>query len=219
MQISGVSLTLTWPHRLCLLRVLLGTMPLPQAFPFSSTLGEVTLHPLSQACVFIYSSHGKWVFPPLLWSFPPTATFTSFSASGCWVCATAPAFSSWLVRDFPSPPLWCSGHSPLFDAQAPHPLATCLFCYCLLFSFSFFPGCGSVCPGGYADLAQDCLWKYCVPLSSPCGPHLPKLFGHWRLASVLEPSLFLRLTWSGNATYGLEVWRSQSFASSRWFFL
>jgi hypothetical protein len=26
-----------------------------QAFPFPSTLGEVTLHPLSQACVFIYS--------------------------------------------------------------------------------------------------------------------------------------------------------------------
>jgi hypothetical protein len=37
--------------------------PLLQAFPFPSTLGEVTLHPLSQAFVFIYSSHGKWVFP------------------------------------------------------------------------------------------------------------------------------------------------------------
>jgi hypothetical protein len=33
--------------------------PLLQAFPFLSTLGEVTLHPLSQACVFIYSSRGK----------------------------------------------------------------------------------------------------------------------------------------------------------------
>jgi hypothetical protein len=40
--------------------------PLLQAFPFPSTLGKVTLHPLSQACVFIYSSCGKWVFPPLL---------------------------------------------------------------------------------------------------------------------------------------------------------
>jgi hypothetical protein len=29
--------------------------PLLQVFPFPSTLGEVTLHPLSQACVFIYS--------------------------------------------------------------------------------------------------------------------------------------------------------------------
>jgi hypothetical protein len=35
-----------------------------QAFPFPSTLGEVTVHPLSLACVFIYSSHAKWVFPP-----------------------------------------------------------------------------------------------------------------------------------------------------------
>jgi hypothetical protein len=58
----------------------------------------MTLHPLSQASVFIYSSHGKWAFPPLLWSFPPTATFTSFPIPGCcWACATAPAFSSRLV--------------------------------------------------------------------------------------------------------------------------
>jgi hypothetical protein len=34
--------------------------------------------------VFIYSSHGKWVFPTLLWSFPSTATFTSFPAPDCW---------------------------------------------------------------------------------------------------------------------------------------
>jgi hypothetical protein len=59
MQISGVSLALIWPLRLCLLRVLLGTMSLLQAFPFPSTLGEVILHQLSQAGVFIYSSHGK----------------------------------------------------------------------------------------------------------------------------------------------------------------
>jgi hypothetical protein len=71
--------------------------PLLQAFPFPSTLGEVTLHQLLQACVFIYSSHRKWVFPPLLWSFPPTDTFTSFAAPDCWACATAPAFSGWLV--------------------------------------------------------------------------------------------------------------------------
>jgi hypothetical protein len=30
-----------------------------QAFPFPSTLWEVTLHPLSQAGLFIYSSRGK----------------------------------------------------------------------------------------------------------------------------------------------------------------
>jgi hypothetical protein len=56
--------------------------PLLQAFPFPSTLGEVTLHPHSQAGIFIYSSYGKWVFSLLLWSFPPTAAFTSFPAPG-----------------------------------------------------------------------------------------------------------------------------------------
>jgi hypothetical protein len=40
--------------------------------------------------MFIYISHKKWVFPPLLWSFPPTAAFKSFPAPACWVCA-APA--------------------------------------------------------------------------------------------------------------------------------
>jgi hypothetical protein len=58
--------------------------PLLQAYPFPSTLVEVTLRSLSQACVFVYSSHGKWVFPPLLWSFSPTATFTSFPACDYW---------------------------------------------------------------------------------------------------------------------------------------
>jgi hypothetical protein len=105
--------------------------PLLQAFPFPSALGEVTLHLLSQACVFIFSSRGKWAFPPLLWSFPPTATFTSFPAPGCWVCAAAPAFSSWLVgKDCPSP------SSAL---RVPHPLCYVSFsCFCLLFNFFFF---------------------------------------------------------------------------------
>jgi hypothetical protein len=147
--------------------------PLLQAFPFPSTLGEVTLHQLSQASMFIYSSHRKWVFPPLLWSFPPTAAFTSFPASGCWACAAAPAFSS----------LAC-----LFTL-----FATCLFffCYCLLFSFSFFPEWGLVCPRGYADLVQGYLWESHMPLSSPCGLHLPKPSGCWHLAVAWEPSWFL----------------------------
>jgi hypothetical protein len=60
-------------------------VPLLQAFPFPSTLGKVILHLLSQVCMIIYSSCGKWVFPPLLYSFPPTATFTSFPAPEYWV--------------------------------------------------------------------------------------------------------------------------------------
>jgi hypothetical protein len=78
--------------------------------------------------------------------------------------------------------------------KAPHPLWHVSFCcYWLSFSFSFFPGWGSVCPGSYADLAQGCLWDYYVPLSSPCGPHLPKLSGCWHLVAAQEPSWFLHL--------------------------
>jgi hypothetical protein len=82
------------------------------------------------------------------------------------MCAAPPTFSIQLVRDFPSPLLQLSGRPARF--------ATCLFCcYCLLFSFSFLPGWGSVCPGGYADLAQGCLWEYRILLSSRCGLRLP----------------------------------------------
>jgi hypothetical protein len=128
--------------------------------------------------------------PPLLWSFLPTATFTSFPLLFAGhVPPLLPSPSALFIyssmRDFPSPTLQCSGHPALF--------ATCLSSYCLLFSFSFFSGWGLVCPGGYADLAQGCLWEYCVPLSSPCGLHLPKWSGLWRLAAR-KPSWFLGLT-------------------------
>jgi hypothetical protein len=107
------------------------------------------------------------------------------------------------VRDFPSPTLWHSGHPTLF--------ATCLFCfYCLLVSFSFFLLWVFFFPGGYADLAQDCLWEYRVPLSSPCGPRRPKSFGRCCLVAAWGPFCFL----CSDALSRLEVWRSQSFASS-----
>jgi hypothetical protein len=107
--------------------------PLLQAFPFPSTLGEVTLHPPSLACMFTYSSCGKWVFPPLLWSFPPTATFTSFPAPDYWVVllllpATMFVYSShgkrvflpllWsfplsaTLTSFPSPGCWVQNPAP-----------------------------------------------------------------------------------------------------------
>jgi hypothetical protein len=44
--------------------------------------------------MFVYSSHVKWVFPPLLWSFPLSATLTSFPAPGCWAHAPGPARAS-----------------------------------------------------------------------------------------------------------------------------
>jgi hypothetical protein len=152
--------------------------PLLQTFPFSSTLGEVTLHLLSQACMFICSSHGKWAFPlscgvflplPLLQAFPLLVAGQVLplppSLAGSFI------YSS--MRDCPS---------PLFgDRDTPPSLLHVFFFFlaaCLLFSLFFFPpGWELVCPWGYADLAQGCLWEYCVPLSSPGGLLLPSRLG------------------------------------------
>jgi hypothetical protein len=98
MQTSGVSLALTWPLRLCLLRVLLGATTTVTRFPLSKhTGGGDTAPAFSGRCVYLQL---MWEvgLPPVLWSFPPTATFTSFPAPGCcWTYAVAPTFSSRLV--------------------------------------------------------------------------------------------------------------------------
>jgi hypothetical protein len=167
--------------------------PLLQGFPFPGTPGDVTLHPLS-LFFFLFIVHiGSWSSPlscgvflplPLLQAFPLLVAGRVLlllpSLAGLFIYSSG--------RDFSSPPLWNSVHPALF--------VTCLFCcYCLLFSFfSFFPGLGSVCPGGYADLAHGCLWENHVPLSSPCGLRLPKPSGHRHLAAAREPSWFLHLT-------------------------
>jgi hypothetical protein len=168
--------------------------PLLQAFPFPRTLGEVTLHPLSLACVFIYSSCGEWVFPQLLWSFTPTDTFTSFPAPGCWAHTPTPTRAS-LAR--PSLFIYRSGKdSPplLFGAQgAPPSLQHVFIVLIAYYSVSLFSlGKGWSVQGSYAVLAQGCLWEYCVPLSSPC-PCLPKPSGHGQLVAQ-GPSWFLRFT-------------------------
>jgi hypothetical protein len=117
----------------------------------------------------------------------------------------------------------CEGFPLLpFGAQGAPPSLLCVFFVVIVYYsvvFLFCPGWGSVCPGGYAVLAQDCLWEYRMPLSSPCGPRLPKPSGCCHLAVAQGPSWFLCLMWSGEAMHRLEVWRSQSFASSHWFFL
>jgi hypothetical protein len=167
--------------------------------------------------------HEEWPSPPLV-ALSTQQQLQAFPSSrllgGC--CCSCLLWLACLftvcLRDCSSPTLWGLGHPALF--------ATCLFLFysaaCLLFSlfFSLFfpPGWGSVCPGGYTDLAQCCLWEYHMPLSSPGDLCLPKQSGSWRLA-MQEPFWFLRLTWSGDAMSGLGVWRSRSFASSWWFFL
>jgi hypothetical protein len=135
--------------------------PLLQAFPFPSTLGEVTLHSLSQACVFVYSSHGKCSSPLSYGVFLPPPLSQAFRLL---VAGRAPPLLLEPLRParivyiqsregFPSPNLQRSGLPILFPA--------CLNCsYCLVLSFSFCPGWRSVCPGAYAALAQGCLWEY-----------------------------------------------------------
>jgi hypothetical protein len=117
--------------------------------------------------------------------------------------------------------LWGISPPPSSALSVPCPLCYVSFLFLLFiipFFFLFTLGGRLVCPGGYADLAQGCLWEYHLLLSSPCGLHLPKQSGRWCLVAP-EPSWFLCLTWSGDAMHRLELWRSQSFASSWWFFL
>jgi hypothetical protein len=115
--------------------------PLLQAFPFPSTLGEVTLHLHSQACMFVHSSYGRWVFPHLLWSFPLSATLTSFPAPGCWAHAPAPVGAS------PAGPgvfIYSSGKDslpPIFGAQCAPPSFShvSLLFLLLITQFLFYP--------------------------------------------------------------------------------
>jgi hypothetical protein len=108
-------------------------LPLLQAFPFPSIhWGRWHCTTFLRPACYLQLTWEVGL-SPLLWSFPPTATFTSFPTSGCWACAASPAFSSWLVvRDFPSPP-------PFLALRAPRPLYSVSFLLLLLiFSFLFF---------------------------------------------------------------------------------
>jgi hypothetical protein len=109
---------------------------------------------------------------------------------------------------FPSPNL---RHS-----MRPTLLPVCLYCsYCLLLSFSFFPVWRSVCPGGYAALAQACLWEYRGTAKLTWSASSQAIWA-W---AARRPSWFLHLMWSGDSLHRLEVWRGQSYASSQWFCL
>jgi hypothetical protein len=112
--------------------------PLLQAF-LLLIAGHVQL--LLPASLFVYSSRGMWVFPPLLWSFLPSATLTSFPAPGCWAHAPAPALSGQAQLVYLQ--FWKGFPSPLFCTQVAPPSCNMSYCsYCLLLSFSFSPGWG-----------------------------------------------------------------------------
>jgi hypothetical protein len=143
MQISGVSIALTWPRRLCLLRVLLCAIATATSFPLSKHTGGGDTAPAFsglRVCLQLMLELG---LPPFMWSFPPSATLTSLPAPGCWARAPAPALSG-LARlvylqfceGFPYPSLQCSGHPTLF--------ATSLLVLFLITQFLFFSLGGGV---------------------------------------------------------------------------
>jgi hypothetical protein len=68
------------------------------SFPLSKyTRGGDSAPAFSGLCVYLQFTWEVGLLPSL-WSFPPTATFTSFPAPHCcWVCAAVPALSCWLV--------------------------------------------------------------------------------------------------------------------------
>jgi hypothetical protein len=106
---------------------------------------EVGLPPLS--C-------GVFLPPPLLQAFPLLV-------------------AGWVLPLLPSPASLFIYSSPHFDAQGAPPSLLCVFFIVVVYYSVWFFLCflwwGSVCPGGYAELAQGCLWEYSVPLSSPGG--------------------------------------------------
>jgi hypothetical protein len=162
MQISVVSFNTHLALQALFTQSSLVCEPLLQAFPFPSTLGEVTLHLLSQACMFVYSFHGRWVFPLSCGVFLPPLLSEAFQLLVSGFHAPAPARAS-LVQ--PGLFVYSSGRDSIpcsSELSVPHPLSRVSLLFLLLISqfLSFFPGWKSVCPGGYADLAQGCLWEY-----------------------------------------------------------
>jgi hypothetical protein len=132
MQISEVSLTLTWPLRLCLLRVLLGVTSTTTSFPLSKHTGEGDTAP---------AFSGPLVYLQLMWEvgLPPSPVeFSShrhfYKLSHSWLLGGCRC-SCWLVylqfrEGFPLPP-----SSAL---KAPHPLCYMSFLLLLLIIQFFF---------------------------------------------------------------------------------
>jgi hypothetical protein len=161
MQLSGMRLTLTWPCRLCLLRVLLCVSRCYKLSPFQAHWGRWhSTCSLRPACLFTVRmgskssplSCGVFLPPPLSQAFP---LLVAGHTPRLPPESLHPAQLVYLQfrEGFPSPNLWHSVHPTLFPA--------CLYCsYCLLLSFSFFPRVEVSLSRVYAALAQASLWEY-----------------------------------------------------------
>jgi hypothetical protein len=105
---------------------------------------------------------------------------------------------------------------PIFSTQcAPPSFLHVLIVLIAYYSISLFtPGGGQSVQGAMLLWPRLVCRSTAVLQSSP-GPRLPKPYGRGRLAAP-GPSLFLRLTWSGDSLRQLEVWRGHSYAFSQW---
>jgi hypothetical protein len=177
-QISGVSLALTWPHRLCLLRVLWAN----HCYKLSP-----------------FQAHrGRW---HCTWFLRPVCLFTVHVGGGSSPLSCGVFLPPLLLQAFPllvagpvPPPLrpellqlvylqfWKAFSPDPSALRAPHPLCLVCLLFLLLIIQSLFSLGGVVCPGRCADLAQGCLRECRVLLSSPCVLRLPKPLG----TSVLQ---------------------------------
>jgi hypothetical protein len=147
-----------------LLRVLLCGSHCYKLSPFQAHWGRWhCICFLRPACLFtVHVGSGSSLLSCGVFLPPPLSKPSCSWLLGAAPLPPEPLLPAWLVylqsrEGFPSPNLQRSGRPTLFPA--------CLiYSYCLLLSFSFFPWWRSVCPGGYAALAQGCLWGYCCTL-------------------------------------------------------
>jgi hypothetical protein len=161
LQISGVSLTLTYPLRLCLLSILLGTTAIVTSFCLlKRTGGGGATHAFSSQCAYLQFTW-KVTLPSSPVEFSSHCHFYQLSCSKVagrlppLLPSPASLFIYSSVRDCPSP-LQHSGHPALF--------ATCLFCccYCLLsfgFFCLFFSGWGSSVQGVMLIWPRAVFWS------------------------------------------------------------
>jgi hypothetical protein len=195
MQISGMSLALTWPCRLCLLRVFLCwgrwhcTCFLRPTCLFTAHMGRGS-SPLS--CGVFLPLPLSQDFPLLVAGCTPPLLPEPFQPS--------PACLFTVPGKIPLPP---------FCTQCTSPYLLHVFIVLIAYySVSLFS-----LGGGWSVQGAMLIWprvvcgSTLVLLSSPC-LCLSKLSGCGRLAAW-GPSWFLHLTWNGDSLHRLEVWRGQ----------
>jgi hypothetical protein len=138
---------------------------------------------LLPASMFVYSSRGKWVFPPSCGVFLPLPLSQAFQllVAGCAPCSRQNLFC------LPGLFIYSSGKDslpPILGAQCTPPSLPCVFIVLIAYySVSLFSrGGGRSVQGAMLLWPRVVCGSTAVPQSSTC-PRLPKLSGRGRLVS------------------------------------